>query len=84
MTVFPTIHLNGTSKEELLEKYITAQEAVQTAIDAVMNTYPHARDYYVISSEAVKRSYEEYKERIIKLEQIRSELEAIVTHLDKV
>ena len=43
----PTIHLNGTSGEALLEGYRTAMEAVGEAVRKLNNeTHPNARDYY--------------------------------------
>jgi hypothetical protein len=51
--LIPTVHLNGTSGEDLLDQYGSAVEAVREAIDAVCDTGPNARDYYVHGADAV-------------------------------
>ena len=43
----PTIHINGTSRDSLLEGYGDAYHAMHQAREAVQNTAPNARDYYV-------------------------------------
>jgi hypothetical protein len=44
--VMPTIHLNGTGRQALVEQYANAVEALQTALDKVRAAAPHGRDYY--------------------------------------
>jgi len=43
----PTVHLNGTSREALVEEYLEAIEAVNAATAAVGRITVNARDYYV-------------------------------------
>lgn len=43
----PTVHLNGTSKGELLDQAHRAARAVANAITAVMQAAPNGRDFYV-------------------------------------
>ena len=42
----PTVHLNGTSREELLRQVQDAGQAVFQARDALAKASPNARDYY--------------------------------------
>jgi len=42
----PTVHLNGTSREELLRQLQDAWQAVFQARDALAKASPNARDYY--------------------------------------
>ena len=44
--IMPTIHLNGTSRAELLGYMSLAKEAVRNAIVAVEQTAPNMRDFY--------------------------------------
>ena len=43
----PTIHLNGTSAQELTEGYSNARLAMERAITALAKVEFNARDYYV-------------------------------------
>ncbi len=43
----PTIHLNGTSKAELVKQVETAYVALNEAVEALRAMAPHGRDYYV-------------------------------------
>ena len=43
--MFPTIHLNGTSPEELITAIEEAQHAINVACDALAKTEPNMRDY---------------------------------------
>ena len=44
--ITPILHMNGTSREELLDQLWNAERAVQRAIDAVVQASPNGRDYY--------------------------------------
>jgi hypothetical protein len=74
----PTVHLNGTSKESLLEQLRRAVEAVNRASDAVSSASPHGRDYYVQADpDAFTMAARQHAARIIKLRDIAKELEDI-------
>lgn len=75
----PTIHLNGTSKKELLDGYRAAYSALGDAIEALRKTAPHGRDYYVQSDDAraLATAIDEHQARLAKLVLIRDEIEAI-------
>lgn len=42
----PSIHLNGTSSQELREVHEKAAHALQAALNALQECYPNGRDYY--------------------------------------
>lgn len=46
------IHLNGTSRADLLDLQRKAVDALRTAIGAVADAAPHGRDYYPLGPEA--------------------------------
>ena len=77
--MFPRVHLNGTSKHELLEQMLAAVHAVRNALKIVQRAAPHARDYYVISDEAYAVARTEYEVRLSKLIEIKNELNEIAT-----
>lgn len=75
--LIPSVHLNGTAGEVLLDQYAAAVEAVRRAIDAVCNTGPNARDYYVQGPDASLAAQREHEARIAALKKVRDELAAI-------
>ena len=50
----PTVHLNGTSKCELMRQVMGARIALHTAIDALQQACPNGRDYYVQGPDATQ------------------------------
>ena len=42
----PIVHLNGTSKDDLLLQYLEAGRALENALTAMHGAYPNGRDYY--------------------------------------
>lgn len=79
--IFPTLHLNGTSREQLLTDYTEAYNEIRAAIGAMRRITFHARDYYVQGPGAYDNARMEFWERISHLERISSELEEITIHL---
>jgi hypothetical protein len=43
----PTVHLNGTAKEDLSRSYYYASRALRTFREAFSESICHGRDYYV-------------------------------------
>ena len=80
---YPTIHRNGTAREDLIRQYERATRAVHDAIDAVRHIECHGRDYYVQASvgrDPTCEAHSEHCARIQALEKVRSELELLWTH----
>lgn len=74
----PTVHLNGTSKDALVEQLRHAVEAVNRAIDAVSSAAPHGRDYYVqADKDAFTIAARQHAARVVKLSEVAKELETI-------
>lgn len=74
----PTIHMNGTSKNALLESYLGAMEAIRDAIEAVQDTSPHGRDYYVQEDpDAFVGAVREHQARLKALQTVIGELEQL-------
>jgi hypothetical protein len=72
--MIPTIHLNGTSRQELLDGYVVALNAVRDAIIAVGNACPNGRDYYVQGPDATQKARGEHLLRLVRLMSVRDEL----------
>ena len=73
----PTVHLNGTSREDLSDHYEAAYRAMNDAIDAVCGASPNARDYYVQADGAFTRAVSEQESRLQRLRDVRDELLAL-------
>ncbi len=78
--ILPTIHRNGSSKDDLFDGYMTALAAMQTAIDAVIQTAPHGRDYYPQGDDALRQAMVEHRERLLRLGAVADELNALAVH----
>lgn len=77
----PTVHLNGTSRDELKRQYLDAYRAVDAAIDAVQRACPNGRDYYVQPVGAFQTAQGEHQRRLERLEGVKRELSLIVDGL---
>jgi hypothetical protein len=83
MTTFPTIHINGTSKKDLLDGYRKAIDAVQDAVVALGSVEFNARDYYVQGSHAWVQASDERVEQFQKLYAVKDHLMEIALHISK-
>lgn len=79
--MIPTVHLNGTSREQLLEGYVSAITALDTALDKLLQTAPNGRDYYVQDGDAWRVANAEHLNRMRALHAVREELSQIAEHL---
>ena len=78
----PTIHLNGTSKESLLEGYDNAWTAVHEAYEVLKKTAPNGRDYYVQEDGSLDIAVEEHRHRLQVLHDVMNELGTIMQEID--
>jgi|WetSurMetagenome_2_1015567.scaffolds.fasta_scaffold00693_5 hypothetical protein len=74
MPIIPTIHLNGSSKAELLDKLRTAIGLIDKAIDGVRQTAPNGRDYYPQGTAAFQEARDAFHLMLGKLGEVRGEL----------
>jgi len=86
--VAPTVHLNGSGKASLLEQYHKVREAIWAAQEAISESHPHGRDYYVqnepeecIYGAALQRAAIEHRARLLKLVEIEDEINAILDNI---
>lgn len=73
----PTIHLNGTSADNLKEGWERAYSAIGEAKRALQETVPNMRDYANF-----EKARNEHFERLQKLESVRQELVALCEGVD--
>jgi hypothetical protein len=79
--IHPTVHLNGTSKEELLSGYLKARSALIAARAALAEAAPNGRDYYVQEPAAIVIAMRQHELRLIKIDDVIEELEELATKL---
>jgi hypothetical protein len=72
--MIPTVHLNGTSKGNLLAELDTAVAALNGAYDALRQVTVHGRDYYVQGDAAYPQARTEMDRRLVKLAEVQAEL----------
>lgn len=77
----PTIHMNGTSREALLDQTTEAWGKVNDAISALCHMRPNGRDYYPQGSSAYGLADDEHCERITKLNEVLQELQVLAEHI---
>lgn len=73
----PTIHLNGTSRDELIAQLETASLALYDAEQALAGMAPHGRDYYPQGPQALEQALAEHGARLQALQALRVEIHAI-------
>ncbi len=77
----PTVHLNGTSREALMDAYTQAHDRLSEAWLAVGETAPNARDYYVQGPGAYRAAVLEHSDRLDRLRAVRDEIGQILEGL---
>lgn len=78
----PTIHLNGTSADRLLEDIYYADAKISEAVEALAQTAPNGRDYYTKGNGALERAQSQHSARVQKLLDVKKELEQIAEVID--
>jgi hypothetical protein len=77
----PTVHLNGTSRKELLEQLTEALERLRRAEGALMAAAPNGRDYYTQGNMKIVEASAQHSLRMKALKVIYAELEEIAEGL---
>ncbi len=73
----PTVHLNGTSRQELLQQFLAARTALRAARDAMCAAAPNGRDYYVQNTGAFSIARDQHTERLQRIEALIAEYETL-------
>ena len=79
--IFPTVHLNGTSRDALLEPIMAALQAHHEVINALAQVAPNGRDYYVQGPSAYGEARREHEKRMHRLADNVHELTQLAEHL---
>jgi hypothetical protein len=79
--VRPTIHLYGTSGDELLRQITEARDQLASALIALQATAPYGRDFP--GPGAIEIATAEYRERVTKLQAVLDVLCELYEHIDE-
>lgn len=80
-TIKPTVHLNGTSAESLIQQYSDAHRAVVAAADSIAKNGPNQRDYYPQGDLAWTCARSQHEVRLQALRRIASELQELCDYV---
>jgi hypothetical protein len=72
--MIPTVHLNGTAQEDLVEQLCNAGNELSKAIDAMRLAAPNGRDYYPQGPDALAKAVAEHKHRMERVDAVRQEV----------
>jgi len=73
----PTIHLNGTSAERLLDGLTEVVLKLDEAYEALRQTAPNGRDYYPQGPAAMEAATAEHMDRLRRLDALKAEVEQL-------
>jgi len=77
---YPTVHINGTSEDQLLEGYCDAMNALLDAIKKLEACSPNARDYYVNDGD-INAACTEHANRVADLIAVRRDINKLAEHV---
>lgn len=78
---FPTVNINGTDRQQLLDGYMKARRALREAQEAVAEIAPHGRDYQTVAGHIYEEARSEHIERMRKLADVAFDLEQLAMHV---
>jgi len=81
--VVPEVHMNGTGKRALVDQVMNAVHAASKLLDALAGMSPHGRDYYVLGDDVFLKAREQHDQRVIKVNSVFEELQALVLKIDE-
>lgn len=79
--IIPVVHLNGTSKESLLNGYLEVHRALISSLDKLSDAAPNGRDYYLSGTGAFEKAREQHDNRVKKLVLVKDEIEYIINSI---
>lgn len=80
----PTIHMNGTTKDALIESLCEASQTLDLAYQALKQTAPNGRDFYPQGPAALNAATDEHCDRLRRLDGIKKEIDALTLAIDRI
>jgi hypothetical protein len=79
----PTIHLNGSSKQFLIDQWSKTMEMLRLSMDCMRDCTPNGRDYYPQGEGVTEKARDEHADRSRKIQEVHDELMQIAIGVDK-
>jgi hypothetical protein len=79
----PTIHMNGTSKRQLVEQLTDVSVRLDVAYEAMKKAAPNGRDYYPQGPEAMDRALVEFAKRLKAIDAVKEDIDAFINAIDE-
>ena len=73
----PTLHLNGTSRVELLNEQLNILQALRLALASMRAAAPNGRDYYPQGADALGKAQDEHRARVQAVEDVLANVEKL-------
>lgn len=70
----PTIHLNGTDRDSLVNDIIDVRSKLFEALEAMRKVTPNGRDYYPQGPDAIHHAMVEHHARVAQIQAVMDEL----------
>ena len=80
--VLPVVHINGTSREELIRLRCDAADKVRQALEALADMAPNGRDYYLVDG-SLRQAQDQHDRRASALRGVLDEIEKEYLLLDE-
>ena len=71
--ITPTVHLGGTSRQDLLDQFMEAGHALSLALSKMQDAYPNGRDYYPQGPDAWSLAMQEHVSRVARVQGVVTE-----------
>ena len=81
--IVPCLHLNGSGKDNLMADLDRAYNAVGAAYEAIAKMDVNGRDYYIYGAGAYERARDEHRERLLRIDSVRKEIDALIGGLSE-
>jgi hypothetical protein len=79
----PTVHLNGSHPDQLMDALMNTHASLEEALDNLALAAPHARDYYPQGDEAFYEARDEHASRVQRLRSVAKEILDIALAVDR-
>ena len=77
----PIIHLNGTSREELVDQLREVSRHLRRAGDALAAATPNGRDYYPGGPKLFQAARSEHRRRQVQLSDLKREIDTMALNI---
>jgi hypothetical protein len=81
--IYPTVHLNGTSKKELIEQWEKAHDKLLETFRFLKEATPHGRDYYKQGPNVIFEAVKQHDDMMLGVAKAISHSCQMLKHLNK-